>query len=279
MAPARVIAAALAFVAGLGLPVVAAVAEDAPPPAPTETTPATETVLAPVPRIAAPLPTNKLAPAGILAPQTYKLSDERTLSRWAYSERRARIYRDHSLSNGYRGRLRMRTEDGFPEVYLLLDEYVDSKRRIWVKVRLPGRPNGRTGWVKRSSLGPYRENRHQIVVNRRTLRATLFYRGRKVWSSKIGVGKAGTRTPAGRFWVREKFRVKGAPAYGTHAIGTSAYAPGLSDWPGGGVIGIHGTNQPGILPGRVSHGCVRVPNKKIAQLYRRVRVGTPIFIR
>jgi len=31
--------------------------------------------------------------------------------------------------------------------------------------------------------------------------------------------------------------------YGPVAFGTSAYAR-LSDWPGGGVVGIHGTNEP-----------------------------------
>ena len=46
-------------------------------------------------------------------------------------------------------------------------------------------------------------------------------------------------------------------SYGPWAFGTSAYSV-LSDWPGGGVIGIHGTNQPHLIPGRPSHGCVRV---------------------
>ena len=79
--------------------------------------------------------------------------------------------------------------------------------------------------------------------------------------------------------MREKFTFKNAPVYGTRAIGTSAYAPTLSDWPGGGVVGIHGTNQPGLIPGRVSHGCVRGRNKAIKGLYRRIRIGTPIHIR
>jgi lipoprotein-anchoring transpeptidase ErfK/SrfK len=53
----------------------------------------------------------------------------------------------------------------------------------------------------------------------------------------------------------------------------------LSDWPGGGVVGIHGTNQPRPLPGRVSHGCIRVPNAKIARLAKLLPVGTPVRIR
>ena len=53
----------------------------------------------------------------------------------------------------------------------------------------------------------------------------------------------------------------------------------LSDWPGGGVVGIHGTNQPQLLPGRVSHGCVRVPNAAIRRLARLMPIGTPVRIR
>lgn len=285
--------AAVLAVLALALPVPAAIAQtdntattDAPlpPPATTPTpaptpAPAPAPAAKPKPQIVAHLPTRGLAPAGLAVPQLVSLSNERTLSRWATSERRAKVYRRHSkLARGV-GRLRLYTEDGFPEVYLLLSEYVDSRRRIWVKVRVPGRPNGRTGWVLRSSLGPYRQNTHLLIVNRRTFKATLKRRGRTIWQASIGIGKRGTITPRGRYYVREKFRFDNAPVYGTRAIGTSAYAPTLSDWPGGGVIGIHGTNQPGLLPGRVSHGCIRVRNRAIAKLYRLIPIGTPIWVR
>ena len=80
--------------------------------------------------------------------------------------------------------------------------------------------------------------------------------------------------------MREKFKVKSNRAlYGTHAIGTSAYAPRLTDWPNGGVVGLHGTGQPQILPGRVSNGCVRFRNRDIKRLYRLIPRGTPIEIR
>jgi lipoprotein-anchoring transpeptidase ErfK/SrfK len=52
----------------------------------------------------------------------------------------------------------------------------------------------------------------------------------------------------------------------------------LTDWPNGGYIGIHGTDQPGILPGRVSHGCVRLKNASILALARLMPVGTPVTI-
>jgi lipoprotein-anchoring transpeptidase ErfK/SrfK len=94
----------------------------------------------------------------------------------------------------------------------------------------------------------------------------------------VGVGKPGTPTPAGHFYVRERIpNLAGSPVYGPMAFGTSAYSR-LSDWPGGGVIGIHGTDEPQLLPGAVSHGCVRVPNRAIRRLARLLTVGTPVRI-
>ncbi len=53
----------------------------------------------------------------------------------------------------------------------------------------------------------------------------------------------------------------------------------LTDWPGGGFVGVHGTNEPHILPGAVSHGCIRMPNESILKLARLMHVGTPLTIR
>jgi lipoprotein-anchoring transpeptidase ErfK/SrfK len=117
----------------------------------------------------------------------------------------------------------------------------------------------------------------RLVVNRRRMRATLFRGGRRVWSSRIGVGAPATPTPRGAFYVRERLQVPPGTIYGPWAFGTSAYAS-VSDWPGGGVVGIHGTDRPDLIPGRPSHGCVRVPNPAIRRLARLMPVGTPVRI-
>jgi lipoprotein-anchoring transpeptidase ErfK/SrfK len=44
------------------------------------------------------------------------------------------------------------------------------------------------------------------------------------------------------------------------------------------VIGIHGTDQPWLIPGRPSHGCIRVPNPAIRRLARLMPIGTPVRI-
>ena len=146
-----------------------------------------------------------------------------------------------------------------------------------MKIRVPKRPNGRTGWVREMrSARSTSSARSSWSTARRCAHA--LERGRKSFCARIGVGEASTPTPAGHFWIREKFRFKDTPVYGTHALGTGAYAPTLSDWPNGGVVGLHGTNEPGLIPGRPSHGCIRLRNRDILRLYRLAPTGTPLHI-
>jgi L,D-transpeptidase catalytic domain len=206
-----------------------------------------------------------------------RLSNERTITRWAHTNLIAPIKRKPSHDARTIGRLRWNTEDGLPEVYLALRSRVDAQDRVWMQIRVPGRPNGRRGWVREHALSGLKTVRTHLTIDRDRLTATLRKRGRVIWRSRVGVGAPGTPTPGGKFWIRERLRGDGA-VYGPWAFGTAAYSS-LSDWPGGGVIGIHGTNQPGLIPGRPSHGCIRVPNWKIAQLARLMPVGTPLHIR
>lgn len=209
-----------------------------------------------------------------------RLSNERTLTRWAHTNALGRIRSKPSHRAKPVGRLRWNTEDGLPEVYVVLESRLDKAKRVWLKVRIPGRPNGRTGWVRDDRLSNLKEIETHLTIGRRSLTATLRMRGRKVWRSRVGVGAPGTITPKGRFWIRERLRnLGGSPIYGPWAFGTSAYSDTLTDWPGGGVVGIHGTNQPELIPGRPSHGCIRVPNAKIVRLAKLMPVGTPVTIR
>ena len=94
----------------------------------------------------------------------------------------------------------------------------------------------------------------------------------------MGVGKRRWPTPTGEFYVRNELRGFDSPAYGPVAFGTSARSAVLTDWPAGGFVGIHGTNRPGLLPGSVSHGCIRMRNREIRRLARLMPVGTPVTI-
>jgi hypothetical protein len=211
-------------------------------------------------------------------PGMVRLSDERTTTKWAHTADLQPLFSRPSGSAHRVARLRLLTEDRFAEVYLVLASWKSSAGNTWLKIRVPKRPNGLTGWVRATALGQLHTVHTLLRVNRHTLRVTLYDRGRKRFSARIGVGKAGTPTPAGHFWIREKFHVGGHTLYGPRAIGTSAYAPYLTDWPGGGVVGLHGTDQPGLIPGRPSHGCIRLRNADILRLYKLAPKGTPIDI-
>jgi lipoprotein-anchoring transpeptidase ErfK/SrfK len=161
-------------------------------------------------------------------------------------------------------------------VVLALDVATDAGgNAAWYRISLPGRPNGRTGWIAAPavSLTPVRR---EIVVRRGARMLELRDRGRIVLRTRVAVGAPKMETPLGTFYVTGAFRPTD-PFLGVYAFSTSGYAP-LSDWPGGGVVGIHGTSMPWLLGRAVSHGCIRVANRAMLVLKRYVRLGTPVRV-
>ena len=215
---------------------------------------------------------------GVPPAETQVLSDEWKLSRWAYVTEPGTVRAGPDPYSEAVGRLRTRTQDGTPELVLALSE-VSSADGAWVKVRFTSRPNGDPGWIPRRSLSAFQEVTTLLRITRARYRAVLYRDGRRVWSAPIGIGRPEAPTPRGRFYVRERLvPPQRGTIYGIFAFGTSATSPTLSDWPGGGVIGIHGTNQPRLIPGRISHGCIRIRNPRINKLRRLMPLGTPIVI-
>ena len=141
-----------------------------------------------------------------------------------------------------------------------------------------GLPNGTTGWVPRRALGAYELETQRLIVNLRRRRARLVRGRRTLLRAPIGVGKRRWPTPRGHFIVRNRLVRYSSPEYGPIAFGTDARSTTLTDWPAGGFIGIHGTNRPDLLPGRVSHGCIRMRNADILRLARLMPVGTPVTV-
>lgn len=175
-------------------------------------------------------------------------------------------------------RLGRRTSDGTTNAVLVLGRMRDAAGRLWLRARLPILPNGSTGWLPRSALGVYGVVHTRLVVDLKGLTATLLRDNRPVFQAPIGVGEDEWPTPTGEFYVRSKLTRYSSPFYGPLAFGTSARSAVLTDWPGGGFVGIHGTNAPELLPGRVSHGCIRLRNEDILELGRLMPVGTPLTI-
>ena len=198
--------------------------------------------------------------------------------RWAFVIRRVIARSAPSRSAAPVTRLRLLT----PENTTNLVQAIEGRRTasgVWVRVRLPILPNNSTGWVPRRTLGNWRTVRTHLLVDRRRLTLTLYRMGRPVFWARVAVGQPQSPTPAGQFYVRNMLYGFDVPVYGPVAFGTSARSPVLTDWPGGGFIGIHGTDEPELLPGRVSHGCVRLRNADMLRLARLLPVGTPMTVR
>jgi hypothetical protein len=208
----------------------------------------------------------------------FRLNGPRGMSRWAYVLTKIPARAGPSASARIITRLKPLTPEQTQNLVQTLEGQINKKGEYWVRVRLPILPNGSTGWVPRGALSRYNRIWTHLVIDRRLFSATLYRRGVAVFTTRIGVGKAYWPTPAGEFYVRERITGFSDLIYGPIAFGTNARSSVLTDWPGGGFIGIHGTNQPEILPGRVSHGCVRMPNAAVLRLARLMPLGTPVTI-
>jgi L,D-transpeptidase catalytic domain len=207
------------------------------------------------------------------------LSNENTFTRWAYVNSIAWIRQAPSSSSPRVGHLSLYTQDGFSSIYVVLRAHWGARRQEWVKLRIPGRPNGRTGWVQRSALGSFYLTHLLVIVNRERRRMYFSSRGHQIWSAPVGVGKPSTPTPAGHFWINERFTITDpSSGYYPYAFGTTDYST-LTDWPGGGVVGIHGPyyDAQGI-PGQISHGCIRLKVADDFWLAGHLELGTPLRV-
>jgi lipoprotein-anchoring transpeptidase ErfK/SrfK len=146
----------------------------------------------------------------------------------------------------------------------------------WYRITVPGRPNGRTGWVAASQVS-IRPMPWQVVVFRGSRVIQLWKDTRLVYTNRVAVGAPGMETPTGLYYVTVRFKPVKEPFLGAFAFETSAYSK-LSDWPGGGVVGLHGWADTSVLGRAVSHGCIRVSNATAVFLRDRIPVGTPIRV-
>ena len=177
--------------------------------------------------------------------------------------------------------LRQFRPDFRPQYVLALARRLDgeSGKPAWFRISVPGRPNGRTGWVRAAAVELWPVHK-RLVIYRGARRFEFWDGDRLVRSGKVAVGKPGAETPLGLFYVTDRFDPTVDPDWailGAYAFETSAYSK-LSDWPGGGIVGVHGTPWPWLLGKAVSHGCVRLSNRDILFLRTRIPVGTPVKI-
>lgn len=165
--------------------------------------------------------------------------------------------------------------DGSTLVFLAQEERTD-----WVKVLLPLRPNGSTGWVKTSEVTlATHDFRIEIQVGAHHL---TVYKGDDVFlEDTVAVGATSTPTALGSFYTTGLFDTGSTqPQYGPYAYPLSGYSEVLFSFGGGeGQMGIHGTNDPSSLGRSVSNGCIRMSNAAITKLAKALPVGVPVEIK
>jgi lipoprotein-anchoring transpeptidase ErfK/SrfK len=206
------------------------------------------------------------------------LGSMRYVTRWAPVRRAAIARREPAADSAPVARVETKTPEGTTNIVQVLGRRADAAGTLWVKVGLATLPNGRAGWLPRSILGGYGAVDTQLVIDVERFTATLRRAGRVVFRARVGVGQARWPTPHGRFYIRNQLTRFAGATYGPLAFGTSARSEHLTDWPGGGFIGIHGTDQPQLIPGRISHGCIRMRNRDILALAKLMPIGTPLTI-
>jgi lipoprotein-anchoring transpeptidase ErfK/SrfK len=189
---------------------------------------------------------------------------------------RARVTRPtpvHARLSG-RGRRAVRTVRPRNASWLMVTRAAkDTRGRCWVRVRLPWRPSSAAGWVnaRRVHLRP---TRWRIVISHTKRSLTLVRGGRRVLRSRVVVGTSATPTPRGVFAVLWVQPWSSRSFLGKWVVGLTAHSHVLDTFAGGdGRIAIHGRGAQSLLDplgSARSHGCVRVPNKVVNRLVRRV---------
>jgi lipoprotein-anchoring transpeptidase ErfK/SrfK len=169
---------------------------------------------------------------------------------------------------------------GSPTPFLVETARRTESGEVWLKVLLPRRPNGSTGWVPREHvrLQPVNE---AVEVDLSSRSASLLRDGRPVRTFRVAIGTSRTPTPTGRFFVTVKLRPPQiSNVYGAWALGLSGYSDVLEQFgTGDGQIALHGTWNPSVLGSAVSNGCVRMDNDTITDLADRLPLGAPVTIR
>jgi lipoprotein-anchoring transpeptidase ErfK/SrfK len=127
-----------------------------------------------------------------------------------------------------------------------------------------------------------------LTVARDGRMVRYFKRGKLVKTYTVAVGSAQYPTPTGRFVVQTMqvnppWNVPNSEWAGDQAGKTiPGGAPGnplVARWIGfNGSVGFHGTASTGSLGSAASHGCVRMAPADVIDLYKRVKIGTPVLV-
>ena len=169
---------------------------------------------------------------------------------------------------------------GVPAVLLVTGAFREVSDREWVKVLLTARPNGASGWMRRTDV--------RLIVAPLRIRVHLAARTLELWRGKtrlssypVGIGTSQAPTPVGRFAIDDKVvtRPSDRPSYGPYILTVTAHSNVLFRFNGGdGQIAIHGIGVAGRVGVAASHGCLVLAPAALRSIWRWVARGTPIEV-
>jgi lipoprotein-anchoring transpeptidase ErfK/SrfK len=158
---------------------------------------------------------------------------------------------------------------------------VDDHQAGWVKVQLPIRPNGSTGWIKDEGLTRSSTNL-RIEVSLSWYRLKVYDGDQLKLDVPVAIGADASPTPTGTYFTTTLIQGYPQPSpYGLAAIGLSAFSEVLQSFSGGPPqIAIHGTYDDATIGSKVSNGCIHLSNDDISKLAALLNphVGVPVTI-
>jgi hypothetical protein len=171
---------------------------------------------------------------------------------------------------------------GGPVSLLVLGARTGTDGELWLRVLLPVRPNGTSGWIPANAVELGTTGwRIDISTEHRTVE--VFDHGTRFRTFRAVVGAPRTPTPHGLFAVYERVPLPDPNGfYGPWALHLTALSNVLTTYDGGpGRVAIHGRGGTSLrdpLGTARSHGCIRIDNSAIRFLAAHVPVGTPVVV-
>jgi lipoprotein-anchoring transpeptidase ErfK/SrfK len=169
---------------------------------------------------------------------------------------------------------------------LVLRAARDSEGRCWLRVRLPSRPNTASALVNAHRVR-LRPTRWRLVVSRRARTISVYRNGDRLRRFRVVIGAPPTPTPHGLLSIVDVWRWNPADFLGSYILPITAHSNVLQEFGGGdGRVGIHGRGGSSLLDplgAARSHGCIRLANRAIEWIVRKVGAhalpGIPVRIR
>ncbi len=168
-----------------------------------------------------------------------------------------------------------------PQVLLVLGSTQDNGRE-WLRVLLPIRPDGTTGWIPRDNVVVL-STRYWITVDKRARTVTIYHHDTRVHRFPAVIGKPATPTPDGLAAIYERDPQPDRTGFlGPWALPLTIFSNVLYNFGGGpGRVAIHGRDGASLsdpLGSARSHGCIRIDNSSIDWMAAHIPQGTPVKI-